>query len=92
MNLFRYLFSSFIALMLTFVSVADTLDKQMANSAPIAQSTAVTSQNVTEMADIMRSNGKIYVVVAVLATIFVGIIGYLIYIDKKLSKLEKNQL
>lgn len=92
MNLFRYLFSSFIALMLTFVSVADTLDKQITNSAPIAQSTAVTSQNVTEMADIMRSNGKIYVVVAVLATIFVGIIGYLIYIDKKLSKLEKNQL
>ena len=43
-----------------------------------------------EMADAMRSDGKIYVVVAVLATIFAGIFGYLIYIDRKLSKTEKN--
>lgn len=42
------------------------------------------------MADEMRSNGKIYVVVAVLTTIFLGIILYLIRLDKKLSKLEKE--
>lgn len=92
MNLFKYLFSIFIAIMLTFVSLADTLDKQLANTAATTQSTVASSPNVTEMADIMRSNGKIYVVVAVLATIFVGIIVYLIYIDKKLSKLEKSEL
>ncbi|MEQ9262087.1 MAG: CcmD family protein [Owenweeksia sp.] len=47
--------------------------------------------NDVEMADIMRSNGKIYVVVAVLAIVFIGIVIYLISIDRKLNKLEKNQ-
>tara|TARA_B110000196_G_C21053624_1_gene618678 strand:- start:134 stop:277 length:144 start_codon:yes stop_codon:yes gene_type:complete len=42
-----------------------------------------------EMADIMRSNGKIYVVVAVIATIFIGLMIYLIRIDKKVQKLEE---
>ena len=44
-----------------------------------------------EMADTMHSNGKIYVVVLVLATIFAGIILYLIRLDRKISKLEKQQ-
>lgn len=43
-----------------------------------------------EMADLMYSSGKIYVVVAVLLVIFLGITGYLITIDKKVSKLEKE--
>jgi hypothetical protein len=43
-----------------------------------------------EMADVMRSNGKIYVVVLVLATIFAGIIAYLVRLDRKISKFEKN--
>lgn len=42
------------------------------------------------MADEMRSNGKIYVVVAVLVTIFIGIVIYLIRLDRKISKLEKE--
>ena len=45
--------------------------------------------NVVEMADLMRSNGKIYVVVAVLATIFIGLMIFLIRIDKKVQKLEE---
>lgn len=44
-----------------------------------------------EMADTLRSNGKIYVVVLVLATIFAGIIAYLVRMDRKITKLEKNQ-
>ncbi len=48
-------------------------------------------QAQTEMADAMRTNGKIYVVVVVLATIFAGIFAYLVYIDRKISKLEKEQ-
>ena len=44
----------------------------------------------TAMADAMRSNGKIYVVVVVLATIFTGIFGYLVYLDRKISKIEKE--
>ncbi len=43
----------------------------------------------TEMADAMRANGKIYVVVAVLATIFAGIFAYLIVLDRKITKAEK---
>jgi CcmD family protein len=43
-----------------------------------------------EMADTMRSNGKIYVVAAVIITIFLGIIIYLIRLDRKMSKLEKE--
>jgi len=45
----------------------------------------------TEMADTMRANGKIYVVVMVLATIFAGIFAYLIYMDRKISRLEKER-
>tara|TARA_B110000444_G_scaffold54692_1_gene50876 strand:- start:1893 stop:2051 length:159 start_codon:yes stop_codon:yes gene_type:complete len=43
----------------------------------------------TEMADIMRSNGKIYVVVAVIAIIFIGLMAYLYHIDQRVKKLEK---
>lgn len=43
-----------------------------------------------EMADRMRSNGKIYVVVAVVMTIFAGLIVYTIVIDRKISKIEKE--
>lgn len=44
-----------------------------------------------EMADMMRSNGKIYVVVAVMTIIFVGIILFLIRLDRKISRLEKSE-
>ena len=43
-----------------------------------------------EMADVMRSNGKIYVVVGAIVILFVGIIVYAISIDRKLSRLEKE--
>lgn len=43
-----------------------------------------------EMADALYENGKIYVVVAVVAVIFAGIIIYLISIDRKVSKIEKQ--
>lgn len=47
--------------------------------------------NLPDMADKMRSEGKIYVVVLVLATIFAGIILYLVRLDRKISRLEKQQ-
>jgi hypothetical protein len=43
-----------------------------------------------EMADLMRSNGKIYTVVAVCLTILFGLIGYLIHIERRLAKWEKT--
>lgn len=45
--------------------------------------------NEPEMADKLNADGKIYVVVAVVATIFTGIIVYLINLDRRLAKLEK---
>lgn len=48
------------------------------------------AQRQPEMADSMRSDGKIYVVVAVLATIFAGIFAYLIYLDRKITKAENK--
>ncbi len=48
------------------------------------------SNNSVEMADLMRSNGKIYVLVGVIGIIFAGITVYLISTDRKISKLEKN--
>lgn len=42
-----------------------------------------------EMAEFLRSSGKIYVVVTVLSIIFIGIVAYLVLLDKKISKLEK---
>ena len=47
------------------------------------------SQEVT-MADQMRADGKIWVVVAVIGVLFAGIIGFLVSIDRKVSKLEKQ--
>ncbi|MFL9483759.1 CcmD family protein [Chitinophagaceae bacterium LWZ2-11] len=38
----------------------------------------------------MHSNGRIYVVVAVVVTILIGIFLYLLALDRKISKLEKN--
>ena len=43
-----------------------------------------------EMADAMLKSGKIYVVIAVLCTVFMGLVVYTIMIDRKLSKLEKQ--
>ncbi len=43
-----------------------------------------------QMADGMRAEGKIYVVVAVMAVIFLCVAAYLFRIDKKLKKLEDD--
>lgn len=47
------------------------------------------SQEV-EMAEQLRSSGKIYVVVAVISVIFIGLAIYLFSIDRKISKIEKE--
>ncbi len=38
----------------------------------------------------LYATGKIYVVVAVLLLIFFGIIGFLLHLERKISKLEKE--
>ena len=46
------------------------------------------AQEQPQMADGMRAEGKIYVVIAVMATIFVCIASYVFILDRKLKKLE----
>ncbi len=48
-------------------------------------------ENKPEMADVMRSNGKIYVVVAVCLTILIGLFIYVFLLDRKISRLEKGR-
>ncbi|MFC3416634.1 CcmD family protein [Algoriphagus hitonicola] len=48
------------------------------------------NNNQIEMADKMREDGKIYVLVGIIGLIFIGITGYLIYTERKISKIEKS--
>jgi hypothetical protein len=49
------------------------------------------AQESPEMADVMRSNGKIYVVVTVCLIILLGLLVYLISLDRKISRIEKQK-
>lgn len=42
-----------------------------------------------EMADMMRSEGKIFVLVGIIGIVFAGILVYVIATDRKVGKLEK---
>jgi hypothetical protein len=56
-------------------------------------SVSIFAQAKTEtvsMADKMRSEGRIYVVVAVMLTILAGLIIYVARVDRKITKLEKE--
>lgn len=48
------------------------------------------SNNSIEMADKMRADGKIYVLVGIITIIFIGITVYVVSTDRRISKLEKN--
>ena len=49
-----------------------------------------TANKKPEMADALRADGKIYVVVAVVITILAGLILYVVRLDRKVSKMEKE--
>ena len=46
------------------------------------------AQTPVEMADTMRAEGKIYVVVAIILIVLIGLITYLFLLDRKVKKLE----
>ncbi len=50
----------------------------------------LSQSSVPESMDMMRSNGKLYVVVAVVLTILVGMVLYLVNLDRKISRMEKG--
>ena len=43
-----------------------------------------------QMADALRENGKIYVVITVIGIIFVCIVAFLIILERKIKKLEEK--
>lgn len=58
------------------------------NTVEFSSTTAASSS--PEMADVMRRDGKIYIVVAVLVTLLLGVLLYLIHLDKKVARLERE--
>jgi hypothetical protein len=69
--------------------VATDTTQQVAGDAVKADSLA--KRPTVEMATVLYENGKIYLVVLVLLTIFAGIIFYMARLDRKISKLENNK-
>lgn len=52
----------------------------------------ITAQAQTvSMADTFRSEGKIYVVIGVILLIFAVLFAYLIYLDLRLKRIEKEE-
>lgn len=48
------------------------------------------AQNNVQMADRMRSEGKIYVVVAMILVILTGFVIYLVLLDRRIKRLENK--
>jgi CcmD family protein len=70
----------------------ETIKKSMLSFVVLLFSLALMAQETDEieMAEQMMASGKIYVVIAVLLLIFLGIVIYLISLDRKIGKLEKE--
>lgn len=71
--------------------IHSVLIKIIALTLLILSTVSVFAQGDIEMADRMRSEGKIYVVVAVLSVVFLGLAVYLITLDRRISKMEKEK-
>lgn len=54
------------------------------NSILIAQDSTVA------VSDVMRSSGRIYVVIAVILTILIGLFLYMVRLDRKINRMEKQ--
>jgi CcmD family protein len=57
----------------------------------VAHSYAQTTGSSQEQQNFMTADGKIYVVMAVVVVILLGLFIYLFSLDKKISKLEQNK-
>jgi hypothetical protein len=52
--------------------------------------TASAQANDIEMADQFRADGKIYVVIAVVSVVLIGLFTYLFRLERKVTELEKH--
>lgn len=71
-----------------FRKIVTTLLALVIACCTFAQDTAQTTPSQTSG---LRADGKIYVVVAVVVVILLGLFAYLVRLDLKISKLEKQQ-
>ncbi|WP_299756061.1 CcmD family protein [uncultured Pontibacter sp.] len=85
MKLFRIL-----ALWCFILGAAAGLQPAQAQAAQTEVELSSAPQHDVEMADTLRQDGKIYVVVIVLLSVLAGTIAYLVTIDRKVSQLEKQ--
>lgn len=53
--------------------------------------TVYAQTGTVEMADQLRASGKIYVVVAVMVLLFVGLLIYLFSMDRRIKKIENQK-
>ena len=51
---------------------------------------AVVQAQDFEMADVMRSNGQIYVVVAIILIVLLGLFTFLFTLERKIKRLESK--
>lgn len=51
---------------------------------------AQSPEQTVEMADAMRQSGKIYVVIACILLIFIGIVLFLFNLERRIKKLEND--
>ena len=58
--------------------------------AALAQATTAVAADQPAMADALRASGKIYVVVLVVVIIVSGLLLYLVRLDRKVSRLERE--
>ncbi len=56
----------------------------------VITSFASRAQTEVSMADQFREDGKIYVVIAVVLIVLLGLVTYLFSLDRKISALEKS--
>ncbi len=66
----------------------ERLTKCILGIALVFASVIANAQTDVEMADGMRSEGKIYVVVGIILIVLTGFVFYLVTLDRKVKKLE----
>lgn len=54
----------------------------------LSQAQQMITESGPQMADDLRENGKIYVVISVIGIIFLALVVFLVYIERKLKKIE----
>ena len=57
---------------------------------PALHAAAQTATDTPEMADALRGSGKIYVVVAVVTVVLTGLLAFLVSLDRKVGRLERE--